>query len=82
MDPAKWTNIKYPEEGKPLRKITRNMTIGQIIEEYPEVVNVFQRYSMGCSDCPTAKRDSLEKGAMLHGMDVEALFQELNKKIK
>ena len=65
-----------------MKKITRNMTIGQIIEEYPEVVNVFQRYSMGCPDCPTAERDSLEKGAMLHGMDVEALFQELNKRIK
>lgn len=60
-------------------KITRDMTMGYIVKEFPETTEVFQRYGMGCLSCPTAQLESLEKGAMLHGLDVNSLLEELNK---
>lgn len=65
-----------------MSKITSDMTMGYIVKEFPQTVGVFQRYSMGCLSCPTAQLDSLEKGAMLHGLDVQALLRELNKAVK
>jgi hybrid cluster-associated redox disulfide protein len=63
-------------------QITKDMTMGYIVKEYPQTVQVFQRYGMGCLSCPTAQLESLEKGAMLHGLDVSALLEELNKALK
>lgn len=62
-----------------MEKITRDMTMGYIVKEFPETVEVFQRYGMGCLTCPTAQLESLEKGAMLHGLDINSLLGELNK---
>ena len=67
------------EGGETMEKITRDMTMGYIVKEYPQAAEIFQRYGMGCLSCPTAQLESLEKGAMLHGLDVEALLEELNK---
>ncbi|MDO7787986.1 DUF1858 domain-containing protein [Desulforamulus aquiferis] len=64
------------------KEVTKDMTMGYIVKEFPETVEVFQRYGMGCLSCPTAQLESLEKGAMLHGLDVNSLLEELNKAIK
>lgn len=63
-------------------KITKDMTMGYIVKEFPQAAEVFQRYGMGCLGCPTAQLESLEKGAMLHGLDVNALLAELNKAVQ
>lgn len=65
-----------------MEKITRDMTMGYIVKEFPQTTEVFQRYGMGCLSCPTAQLESLEKGAMLHGLDVTALLAELNKVVQ
>lgn len=65
-----------------MTNITKDMTMGYIVKEYPKTVEVFQRYGMGCLSCPTSQLESLEKGAMLHGIDIEALLNELNNVIK
>ncbi|AEF95154.1 Domain of unknown function DUF1858 [Desulfotomaculum nigrificans CO-1-SRB] len=65
-----------------MANITKDMTMGYIVKQYPQTVEVFQRYGMGCLSCPTAQLESLEKGAMLHGIDIEALLAELNKVAK
>ncbi|ABO49234.1 conserved hypothetical protein [Desulforamulus reducens MI-1] len=65
-----------------MSKITRDMTMGYIVKEFPQTVEVFQRYGMGCLSCPTAQLESLEKGAMLHGLDVQELLEELNKVVQ
>lgn len=59
-------------------KINKDMTLAHIVEKFPETVPVFQNKGMGCLSCPTAKLESLEKGAALHGLDVEELLKDLN----
>jgi len=61
-------------------KITKEMTIGEIIEAVPQAGTVIQKYFHGgCFDCPGMKLETLEMGAMLHGHDVQTIIDELEQ---
>ena len=34
---------------------------------------------MGCIGCPSSQAESLEEAAMVHGLNIEALIEALNK---
>lgn len=59
--------------------ITRDMLIGEILREKPESVETLLRFGMGCIGCPSSQMESLEQAAMVHGVDLEKLLEELNK---
>lgn len=60
-------------------KITKNMTIGEIVRNYPDSVETLMSFGMGCVGCPSAQAETLEEAAMVHGMDIEKLLEALNK---
>ncbi|MBP1744415.1 MAG: hypothetical protein H6Q58_1393 [Firmicutes bacterium] len=60
-------------------KITKDMLIGQIIREYPETAGILQSFGMGCVYCPSAAGESIEQAAMVHGLNLDALLEALNK---
>lgn len=63
-----------------MTKITKDMTIGEIIEQIPQAGQVIQKYFHGgCFECPGMKMETLEMGAMLHGHDVEKIIGELEE---
>ncbi|QCX32807.1 DUF1858 domain-containing protein [Caloramator sp. E03] len=62
--------------------ITKDMPITDIVSKYPETVEVFASYGMGCIGCMAARFENLEQGAMAHGIDVNKLVEDLNAKIK
>jgi len=65
--------------------ITRDMTMGEIIDMYPETSEVIQEYGLHCVNCGIAAIETIEQGAMGHGMnqdDVEMLIRDLNRIIK
>ena len=59
-------------------KITKDMTFLQVMRMSPEVLKVLDRYQLGCVGCMGAKHETIEKGAMAHGLDVEELLEALN----
>jgi hybrid cluster-associated redox disulfide protein len=61
--------------------ITKDMGIMEIVEKYPITVEVFSRYGMHCFGCMAARFESLEQGALAHGLDVDMLVQDLNKAV-
>lgn len=61
--------------------ITKNMGITDIVSNHPETVEVFAAYGMACIGCMAARFETLEQGAMAHGIDVDALVKDLNEKI-
>jgi hybrid cluster-associated redox disulfide protein len=61
--------------------ITREMTIGQVIRKHPETIAVFKSFGLDCVECQIAAFGSIEQGATVHQVDVEALLAELNKTI-
>ncbi len=62
--------------------ITGEMSIMDIVNEYPEVLPIFREYGMGCIGCMAARFENLAQGAEVHGIDVEQLVADLNAAIK
>ena len=67
------------------QKITKNTLILEIAERYPKLVDILvEKYGLHCLGCSFSAVESLEEGAMGHGMnqkEVEKMVEELNKKI-
>lgn len=59
--------------------ITKDMTIGQIVDNDIAKTEVFMDFGMFCVGCPSAQNESVEEAAMGHGIDLEELLKALNK---
>ena len=60
------------------KKITRDMTIGEIITINPNMAGVLMAGGMHCVGCPSAQGETLEEAAFVHGIDPEVLEVRLN----
>jgi hybrid cluster-associated redox disulfide protein len=60
-------------------KITKEMTFGEVLKKYPQTVKTFFEYGMHCFGCHIAVSETIEQGALAHGVDVGQLMQDLNK---
>ena len=59
--------------------ITKHTTIDEIITSCPETVKFFNDLQMSCGSCFAVKFDTLESGALMHGMDADDLITRLNQ---
>ena len=58
--------------------ITKDMTFQEVMSKSPEVVKVLGSFNLGCVGCMGAQHETLEQGALAHGLDVEDLLKALN----
>ena len=58
-------------------KITKDMTIGEILSANPEVAPVLMEAGMHCLGCTSAQGESLAEAAFVHGMDIDALLAKI-----
>lgn len=58
--------------------ITKDMGIVEIVQKYPETVEVLMNAGMGCLGCAASHFENIEQGAMAHGIDIDALIEALN----
>ena len=61
--------------------ITKDMSILEVVQKYPDTVDVFVNAGMGCLGCAAAHFENIEQGAMAHGIDVDALIEGLNEAV-
>jgi hybrid cluster-associated redox disulfide protein len=59
--------------------ITKDMTIEDVVNQYPESMMVFMKHGLHCVGCHVSAFESIEDGANAHGINVEALVADLNK---
>ncbi|QNO13586.1 DUF1858 domain-containing protein [Alkalicella caledoniensis] len=59
--------------------ITKEMTIREVLQKDPKTADVFMKYGMHCLGCPSATGESVAQAAMVHGIDVDKLIEDLNK---
>ncbi len=59
-------------------KVTKDMTFHQVLQMSPEVAKVLNKYHLGCVGCMGAMNETLEQGAMAHGLDVTDILRDLN----
>ena len=58
--------------------IGKDMPIGDVVQKYPQTIEVFLRHGLMCFGCAIARFENVEQGAMAHGIDVDALMKDLN----
>ena len=65
--------------------ITKNDKISDLIEKCPKAVKMLTEYGLACSTCFLNQFDSVEAGAMLHGMsdeEIEKMVDEINSYLR
>jgi hybrid cluster-associated redox disulfide protein len=62
-------------------KITKKMTIGEVVRDYSNSINILFGFGLGCVGCPSAQAETIEEACMVHGIDVEQLINALNAAI-
>ena len=64
-----------------MTQITKEMGIMDMVQQFPQTVDVLLQYGMGCLGCQAAQFENIEQGATAHGIDVDALIVSLNEAI-
>lgn len=59
-------------------KVTKEMGIIDIVQKYPQSLEVFAKYGLGCIGCAAARFENLEAGAKVHGVDPDQMVAEIN----
>ena len=62
--------------------VTKDMSILEIVQKYPDTAMVFMYAGMGCLGCAAARFENIEQGCMAHGIDVDALLDALNEVVE
>jgi len=61
--------------------ISKDMSIGEVVQKHPETVAVFFQHGLGCVGCAAARFENIEQGAKAHGIDVDNLVKDLNQAV-
>ena len=59
-------------------KVTKEMKILDIVNQFPQSVEVFMKYGLGCIGCAAARFENLEAGARVHGFNADEMVAEIN----
>ncbi|MCK8818152.1 DUF1858 domain-containing protein [Natroniella sulfidigena] len=60
-------------------KITKQTSILELIQHYPEANQILAFYNLECARCVGANSDSLEVAAEVNQVDLERLLADLKK---
>jgi len=58
--------------------ITKDRTIGEVLEKHPEIAPILMEVGMHCLGCPSAQGETLAEAAMVHGLDGDLLLAKIN----
>ncbi|MBP2635630.1 MAG: hypothetical protein H6Q72_1537 [Firmicutes bacterium] len=59
--------------------ITKSTPIIDALRSHPQAREIFIKHGMGCIGCMGSTTETIENGAYMHDIDIEALLLELNK---
>ena len=61
-----------------MAKVSKDMLIGQLLQIDANIAPILVRAGMHCLGCPSSQMESLEEAAMVHGLDVDVLVNQIN----
>lgn len=59
-------------------QVTKETLMGELLRADINTANILMAAGMHCVGCPSSQMESLEEAAMVHGMDVDVLVQQIN----
>ena len=61
-----------------MEKVTKEMFIKDALQLDRELAAILLGHGMHCVGCPSAAAESIEQAAIGHGIDPDALLEEMN----
>lgn len=61
-----------------MAKVSKDMLIGQLLQIDANIAPILMRAGLHCLGCPSSQMESLEEAAMVHGLDVDVLVNQIN----
>jgi len=61
-------------------EITKDTTFAELMQNDPAAAEELRNMGLGCGNCPMAQFETIEMGAMGHGMDTEDVLEKLESK--
>lgn len=61
--------------------INKDMTIGELIRNFPKSVDILMSFGMGCVGCPSAQAETIGEAAQVHGLNIDELLKALNSSL-
>ena len=61
-----------------MAKVSKDMLIGQLLQIDANIAPILMRAGMHCLGCPSSQMESLVEAAMVHGLDVDVLVNQIN----
>lgn len=65
-----------------MEKISKEMKISDIVKKIPQSADVMAGFGLHCIGCAISAYESLEQGALAHGLDpemIEEMVKEINE---
>ena len=59
-------------------EVTKDITIGELLNIDTGVIPILMNIGMHCIGCPASAGESIEEAAMVHGIDADELVKEIN----
>jgi len=58
--------------------ITKDMIITEVLDIDQSTASIFMKHGMHCIGCPVASSEKISEAAVVHGIDVNKLIDDLN----
>lgn len=62
-----------------MTQVTKDMVISDMININRGVIPILMNAGMHCVGCPSAQGETLEEASFVHGLDADALVNEINE---
>lgn len=62
-----------------MAQITKDMTVGEILDLDRETAPFFMNMGMHCLGCPASRGETLAQACMVHGVDADKLEEQINE---
>ena len=62
-------------------KVTKDMTIAEVLELNKKIKTVLMGFGMHCFSCPCALAETLEEAAEVHEIDIDLLIEKINEQL-
>ena len=59
-------------------QVTKETLMGELLRADINTANILMAAGMHCVGCPSSQMESLVEAAMVHGMDVDVLVEQIN----
>ena len=61
-----------------MAKVTKDTMIGELLQINADIAPLLLGIGMHCLGCPSAQMETIAEAAMVHGLDVDVLVNQIN----